>query len=412
MDKIRLVFIYEWKRVILRRSFILVLLLVPLGTMALYAFAASQQKPGEQPLSLDQLLVPVETRVSEGFVDASGLITTIPPDGLDNLTPYTSQSAADAALRRKEITSYYYVPADYLKTGEIINVRLSYNPMASALQSSSFMRLLNYNLAKDNPQVAERMARPLEKLQATYLSSEPARDPGKVFTVLLPYMVAILFYSLIIGSASLLTTSLNDERNNRVLEVLLTSIRPLQLLIGKVLALASIGMLQTILWSSVGLLTLRMAGQNLQLDAAFQLPVSIFGWGILFFLLGYLLYASLISALGAMVDNLRDTPVLSFVLFLPMMVPVILISVLTQSPNGWLAVFLSLFPLTAPVTIMMRLATAANVPLWQILASIGLLAVSVAASMALTARFFRAQNLLAGQKFEFKRFWKALRTNI
>ena len=103
---------------------------------------------------------------------------------------------------------------------------------------------------------------------------------------------------MIFGTASLMLNSITGEKQNRVLEILMTSVTPTQMLTGKIVALGLTGLLQTVVWSSAGLLLLRISGQSLGLPASFQLPVSILVWGAVFFLLGYGLYGSLMAGRG------------------------------------------------------------------------------------------------------------------
>jgi ABC-2 type transport system permease protein len=179
------------------------------------------------------------------------------------------------------------------------------------------------------------------------------------------------------------------------------------MLTGKIIALGATGLLQTVVWLGSGLLMLRFSGSAFALSAAFQLPVSILVWGIIFFLLGYALYASLMAGIGALVPNLREASQLTTIVILPMVVPLMLISALIQTPNSPLSTFLSIFPFTSPVSMMTRLA-ATTVPLWQIAISIVLLAATAVLLVRASASLFRAQNLLSGRSVSAKGFLRAL----
>jgi ABC-2 type transport system permease protein len=137
------------------------------------------------------------------------------------------------------------------------------------------------------------------------------------------------------------------------------------------------------------------------------LPPSFLFWGAVFFLLGYGLYASLMAGVGALVPNLREASQATFVVILPLLIPLVMISVLIEDPNGALALGLSLFPLTSPVVMMTRLS-AAQVPLPQLLLSAALLAVTAALVVRTIADMFRTQTLLAGQTLTLKRLFALL----
>jgi ABC-2 type transport system permease protein len=138
------------------------------------------------------------------------------------------------------------------------------------------------------------------------------------------------------------------------------------------------------------------------------LPEGFFVWGLLYFVLGYLLYASLLGALGALAPTAREGAQFTFLIMLPLFVPLMLNGVLIETPNGGLTTFLSLFPLTSPVTMITRLA-AGNVPIEQLLLGLVLLAITTYGVIIFSARFFRADTLLSFNALNFKRLVQEIR---
>ena len=131
-------------------------------------------------------------------------------------------------------------------------------------------------------------------------------------------------------------------------------------------------------------------------------------WGVVYFLLGYAVYASLLGAVGALVPNLRETSQATMVVILPMLIPLMFVSVLVQQPDGILAIALSLFPLTSPVTMMLRLSITA-VPPWQLGLSVILLLLAAVYILRVVARMFQAQAMLSGQPMSWKHiYWLIL----
>jgi len=187
----------------------------------------------------------------------------------------------------------------------------------------------------------------------------------------------------------------------------MTSMHPREMLTGKILALGLTGLLQTVVWTGSGLLLLRLAGQRFALGAAFQLPTSILIWGILFFIFGYAVYASLLAGVGALVPNMREASQLTTMVILPMIVPLMFISSLIQAPNSTLSVFFSMFPLTAPVAMMTRLA-ATEVPFWQSALALVLVALTAVYFVLAVSKLFRAQNLLSGRQVNAFTYLKIL----
>jgi ABC-2 type transport system permease protein len=201
--------------------------------------------------------------------------------------------------------------------------------------------------------------------------------------------------------------SITTEKQNRILEVLMTSVSSGQLLAGKIIALGLAGLLQTLVWSGLGITLLRISGKTFDIPSSFQLPISIIAWGVVYFLLGYALYASLMAGVGALVPNIREASQMTFIVMVPLIVPMMMITALVQSPNGVISVFLSFFPLTSPVAMMTRMA-ATQLPVWQpLLAAVIVLGTAVLAVRSVSG-MFRAQNLLSGQNFNIKIFIKAL----
>jgi ABC-2 type transport system permease protein len=138
------------------------------------------------------------------------------------------------------------------------------------------------------------------------------------------------------------------------------------------------------------------------------LNVGFFLWAVVFFLFGYVVYAAALGALGALAPNMREGSQFTFVLLLPLLIPLWLNNVFTMNPHGLPATIMSLFPLTAPTAMTTRLATG-NVPLWQPIVAIVLLIATAYLFVLLAARFFRADTLLSGASISWGRILSQLR---
>lgn len=401
---------YELLTTIARRSFIFTAIGLPLIS-ALFFFGLSTLNRSS-PQALTSVVGNLPGQVgnaveAEGYVDLSGIVQTIPesvPAG--RLIAYADEYTARQALGQEKISAYYLVPADYMQNGEIIYVRPDFNPLSAFDQAGLMRWVLRVNLLGGDWQLANRAANPLQ-LDVILLEPPSARDQENPLTFFLPYGVTLLFYVLILMSASLLLNSITKEKENRVLEILMSSISPRQLLTGKITGLGIAGLIQAAIWVGVGFAALRLGGRSFDLSQAFQLPLSFLLWGLIFFVLGYALYASLMASVGALVPNLREASQATFIVIIPLVIPLMAISIIIRDPNGALATILSLFPLTAPVTMMTRLA-ATSVPLWQTTLAAILLALTAAWIVRAVANMFRAQTLLSGQPFSPKRLFRAL----
>lgn len=408
MKKTFLVLRNEFIEVVTRRSYLLTLILIPLiGFLVMAVVSALQNSSssgGSNPLT--EIISPATQLTLEGFVDSSGLVKTVPPDLARRLHQYATEKDAQQALRIGEISAYYLIASDYMQTGSVVYVRPDFNPLGGITQSGVISLLLEYNLLNGNQQLLDRLHGSMN-LQELSLSQQPARDSENMLTFFLPYVVTMFFYIIILTSASLLLSSISSEKESRVMEIVMTSVTPMQMLTGKIVALGTTGLIQTVVWSGAGLALLRLSGSSFNIPAAFQLPVSILGWGVLFFLLGYALYGSLMAGLGALVPNLREASQATTVIIIPLIIPLLFINNLINDPNGALSLILSLFPLTSPVTMMTRLS-ATQVPLWQPILATVLLMGTIYLAIRAVAGMFRAQNLLSGQPFKLGRFFKEL----
>jgi ABC-2 type transport system permease protein len=401
MKKILFVIRQEIVNTLTRPSFLITAFGVPV--IATLAFIGLSIASREAPQAVTGLLGTDERGpvAVEGFVDESGLIRSVPaslPEG--SLRAYPGEEAARQALQSGEIGAYYLIPAGYLETGEIIYVQPDFNPLSAFDQGAPMRIALRLNLLGGDVRLADLIRNPLD-LEIDVLQPGSERAEDHPLTFYLPYGVTLLYYVAILMSASFLLSSLAKEKENRVLEILLLSTTPRQLLTGKIIGLGLMGLLQNLLWVGTGYSLLSLSGQTFDLPDSYQLPLDFLAWSVVFFILGYAIYASLMAAVGALVPNMREASQATFVVILPMIIPLMLISILVEQPNGALALGLSLFPLTSPVTMMARLAMV-QVPLWQILAAVLLMVVTAALIVRSVASLFQTQLLLSGQPFSIR----------
>jgi ABC-2 type transport system permease protein len=343
-----------------------------------------------------------------GFVDHAGLVQSIPkPVPEDLFRAYPDVEAAEAALERGQIGAYYVIPPDYRQTGNIrrVSPRLPINPPD--------VRWLNWllvaNLFPEGD--VERVARLRQPFYASSLKSvniTPEGQTGAESNRMLPFLVTIVIMLPLFVSGGYLFQSLAQEKSSRVIEILLVSLRPRQLFTGKLVGLGALTLVQYAIWAFLGLLGLTIMGRDISgLLSGLSLSVHEAVMAVLFALGGYLLYAALMSGVGALARDVEDSRTWVFVVSLPMTIPIYLWMVIAGAPNGPLAVALSLIPFSAPVAMLMRM-TSTTVPAWQIAASLTLLLLAGLGGIRLMARLFRAQTLLSGETISVQRFLSAL----
>ena len=405
MKKTLIVLKHEMLTILRSKSFILTLILIPLVSFIVILVVGALQE-NNQGQEIAEWIAPRDKVETHGLVDESGMIQAIPEEMSTRLLQFADRSAVEVALETGKIEAYFVIPNDYMQNGLVYYYRPDFNPIGGMEQTVNIDELIQINILADQTELLARIRNPL-LLESHFLSAEPQRDPESGLTFLLPYGVTMLFYLFILGSASLMLNSITNEKQNRVMEMLLTSMTPIQLMTGKIVALGLIGLLQTVVWTLAGYFLLRLSGRTFALPEAFLLPASIMVWGVVFFILGYAIYASLMAGIGALVPNLREASQASFLVIIPLIIPLMFVSLLIEQPHAISSIFLSLFPLTAPVAMMTRLA-ATQVPLWQLFLAAALQGLSAVLIIRSVAGLFHAKNLLSGQTFTLKVFFHAI----
>ncbi len=413
MSNVFLILTHEISTMLRRRSFWLLTFLLPAVILGLSMLSQSVARSsiaadGSNPLFSSLLSAPKPI----GYVDQAGLIKQVPdqlPDAVNfkqlELRAFPDQAAAQAALADKEINKYYVIPADFVQTGNLLLIDKNFSVFNSVANNDYFEYVLRLNLTGDQD-LAVMLADPTAqaRTEAVAPPSQQRDDSFRSFGV--PFAVLMIFYLVITMTSSFMLQSVTKEKENRTIEVLLVSLRPRDLMLGKILGLGVIALLQMAVWAGGGILL--SGGSALSSLSAGGLSASFFGWALLYFIGGYLIYASLLGALGALAPSTREGTQFTFFILLPLFIPLFLNSVLIESPNGALTTFLSLFPLTSPVTMITRLA-AGPVPIEQLVLGLVILAATTYGIIVYASRFFRADTLLSFNALNFKRLLQEIR---
>jgi ABC-2 type transport system permease protein len=338
-----------------------------------------------------------------GYVDHTGVLTDPiqpPLDEGEEIVPmraFESTEAARAALMDEEIQAYYVLPETYMQSGAVELIYLEDPPSESA--QSDFRKFLRANLLQDQPQtVRERLIDgPMLTIKAIEGSQE--LDMQNPISFMLPFATAFFFAFAVMTSAGYMLQAVTDEKENRTIEILITSLRAETLIGGKALGLMSVGLTQIAIWIGAALLILAVAAPLTPFIQGVSLPWSLMGVIALFFLPAYTLAAGLMTAIGSIVPDLRQGQQFSGILNLLFMLPFFFITVMMTEPNHPLIIALSLFPTTSFITITLRWGMA-TIPFWQLAISWMILVVSATLSVWGAARLFRLGMLRYGQRLK------------
>lgn len=344
-----------------------------------------------------------------GYVDQAGVIAMLPPGvSADRFRAFTDEAAAKAALAAGEIGQYFILPADFPRTNNVIAVTERLSPVTSEAGANLLRYVINYNVTGGDAQLARLLLDPAARMTNRSLAPEVKADSESALGIGLPFVVMFVLFFVITMSGGYMLQSVTKEKESRTAEVLLTSLRPRELMLGKVVGLGAVALLQMGVW--VGGTAVALGSRSL-IGAALTGQVLRPGFitmVVVYFLLGYILYASALGAIGALAPTAREGSQFTFILILPLLVPFYLNQAFAADPNSLLTTGLSLFPLTAPTAMLARMSVVA-VPIWQIAVSLAGLTVTTYLFVLVSARFFRADTLLSNASLNWSRIVAELR---
>lgn len=301
-------------------------------------------------------------------------------------------------LENESVQAVYVLGNDFLET-KTITVYANEIPDSSV--NNDFNDFLNKNLLKDTDEkIANRI---LEGTTFEVRSTEDNRNTSEenILGIILPFLSGFLFIMAINISGGYLLQAVVEEKENRTMEILVTSISPNQLMAAKVIGNLSVGLTQLVVWiifGLIGFLAVLRIFPNLETG---QIDMSFLLLTVVVFIPAFIMVAAMMAALGATTTETREAQQVAGLFTIPMVLPFWFLQVLMESPNSFISIFLSIFPFTAPISLPVRVAFA-NVPAWQIILTVLLLVLFAVASLWLAGRSFRLGMLRYGKKLSLK----------
>jgi len=374
-----------------RKGFIILTLIVPV--LALIGIGVFQLvSPGEPSV--------VET-TTIGYVDEAGGFDQYTTQGYIELLRFSTQDTATAALINGDVYEYFVIPSDYLSTGAINRYTLERQLETPPIISTAIKNFLTSNILADKvpPETIYRIEAPLD-LVTTRLTEtgEAATEQGGYGNVIIPAIFGLLL-ALSLQAASLyMVEGLGDEKESRLIEVLLSSVSPRQLLTGKVLGLGAAGLVQVVVWLASLPLLLNLASSTIGgFFGTIQLPANFLVLGIVYFVLGYLLFAALSAGVGAISSSAREGQPVAMIYALLVFVPLWFASLLFIFPDSPIWTVLTIFPITAPIEVMLRLGVA-GIAAWELVTSLAVMVLAIIGALALSVKAFRVYLLMYGKR--------------
>ncbi len=392
---------HEYGRIVVRRAFIILTLAIPLGLAVLIALAVVIETGNQSKLPVGYVDIP-------NILDES--VHAQLPDAEDRIPvrEFSDEEAALAALNREEIQAFFVLPADYLETLETDLAYLERPPSGGAWRD--FDRFVRLNLLASLPGDVQQRLFNGPDITVRDIVSQREFGENSFINILLPFIATFFFFIATMSASGYMLQVVTEEKENRTMEIMLTSTTPGQLIGGKASGLLAAALTQLAIYVVTAVIGVIIATPYVEPLQHITIPWSYLGIVTLFFFPAYVLSAAVMLAIGSAVTELQQGQQVAGILNLFFMLPLFLLATMFQNPGAPLIVFFSLFPTTAFLTISLRWGLG-TVPLWQIGTSWIILTASALFMMWAATRIFRAGMLRYGQPLSLKRAFAAVRGN-
>lgn len=393
---------HEYLKISRKRSFLFGTLAMPLFFVAIMALVIVVMLAGED-------------RRPVGYVDQAGLlvaVTSLPPNEDDGPNPVELRAFADGAqartaLEQGKIQAYYVLPADYLTSH---NVEMFYweEPPRGAVQRR-FDRLVRANLTASLPAAVADRAR--KGINLTVRSADGRQEVGgdSFVNLFAPFFLGLFFSIVVLSSGSYLLEAISDEKENRTIEVMTTSLTPGQLIGGKSIGLMAVALTQIGILMATIVIGVIIGAQFVEALRMVTVPWSMVLTLGLFFVPTFALIAGMMIAVGSMVTETRQGQQIAGALNLLFTLPFFFVIVFLTAPNSPLATILTIFPTTSFLTIALRWSMT-TIPLWELIVAWVLVTGSAVCMVWAAARIFRVGMLRYGQRLDLKSMLRAVRS--
>lgn len=388
-----------------RKSFIISTILTPLfmvGIMALPALLAIFATPEEKQIAvIDESGVIAPTLQNSDEVKFVATMAT-----LDELTDNENYDAV--LLIGRDIVEKPSSATLYTRAASSMQLE---NSIASQIKHTiESIRLRKYNINNLNEILAAVNAD--VKLQTFRIDEEEASETSSALSYIVGIIMSFMLYMFILLYGQMVMTSIIEEKNNRVLEIVVSSVKPTYLMLGKILGIGLVAITQILIWALIVMSftiwvmptfasALATSGDTEMLTIISRLGdityiITLFVYLLLFLIGGYLFYSSIYAAIGSAVDNIQDASQLQTVAILPIILGMVLSPTVVHDPMSTFATWVSVIPFTSPMVMISRIPF--GIPFWQIALSIILLYATFLFMIWLAAKIYRVGIFMYGKK--------------
>jgi ABC-2 type transport system permease protein len=397
----------EYLRTVRRRGYLFGTLLLPVGIGALMAISSffsvnsfDDQTSGTLVI-VNESSVPIE-EVAEGPI----ILETV------------SRAEADARLEDGSIPGFYVIPSDVEQSGIVTRIEpetgAGLERLASVESQGELLTfLVREAMLRQTGLDPEATARILEGVTIETVTPEGQEVSGLDVAagIVVPIIFVALFMVSIFITSGYLLQSVTEEKENRVVEIVLSSIPPMPLMAGKILGLGGAGLTQVAIWVITALVALPLLSSQIADLGAIEIDPTILGLALIYFVLGYLAYGAIFAAIGAIAPGNREAQQYSGFLGFFAAIPFILFSLFATDLDSVVVLALALFPLTTPTAMLLILGLSESIPWTLVGASLVSLALFALLATLASGRIFRATVLLYGVRPSLGDLVTAVRTS-
>jgi ABC-2 type transport system permease protein len=389
----------EYRHTVVRRGFVILTAAIPIGMIALIALAILVEGMGADNRPI-------------GYVDPSGTLdpglhTSMPDaDSGVQIRAYPDQETALMALENAEIQAFYVLPDDYPQT---LHTQLYYleEPPSEEVWAD-FDDFVRINLLASMPQEMQNRLFEGPDITVHDIASNREFSESSIINIILPFVATFFFFFATMSAAGYMLGVVAGEKENRTIEIMVTSVTPGQLIGGKTLGLLAAALTQLGIYVLAAVVGLAVAARYVPELQRVVVPWGYLGIMALFFFPTYVLISAVMVAIGGAVTEVQQGQQLAGLLNLVFMLPIFLLPILFENPGHPLMVFFTLFPTTSFLTVSLRWGLG-TVPMWQIGVGWVLLMATAALMVWAAARVFRAGMLHYGQPLNLKAALAAVR---
>ena len=405
---------WEFLEKVTSKAFIISLVLMPI-IMVIFGVLPGllASKPDEKPIAIgviDETTKIVETlarKLEEKYKLPDGQPNYILRNLKEDLKFSEMKSRAIAMITKGEIEGFFHVPATVYDSGKVeyraenvSNIRVAERFSRTIEEVIVEQRLTKEGL---DPARLKKLMADVNVKSIKVSGKGEEKESGFLETFFSAYIVIMMLMFLVLTSGQLLIRSVVEEKSNRVIEVLLSSCSAQDLMVGKILGLSGLGILQMLLWGIIGVGVAMKTGANI--FAIENLLLSL-----VYFVLGYLMYAAIFVAAGSPVTTEQEAQQITSYVSLMLVFPIVLAVPAMQNPDSTLIRILSFIPLLTPAFMVLRIPI--QMPeTWEILSTIALLIVSSVGMMWVAGKIFRTAILVYGKRPSLPELWRWLRAS-